>query len=94
MIVSVNAYGKPVVFTVKNNTDSQLVELQISSNNHSWSAFSEADVNAGQTAAFEWNPTPQSSCTQFIRGRFSILGWSAPVKIDFCENSAVKVIFE
>jgi hypothetical protein len=94
LATSSSVYAEPIDFVVKNSTDSQLIALQISSNNHSWSAFSSVKLEPGKTANFQWNPTPQSNCTQYVRGEFTKTGWSFPVKIDFCENPNLQVTFK
>lgn len=94
LVISPSVYGEPIEFVVKNSTDSQLVSLQISSNNHAWSEFDSVQLESGKTAAFQWNPTSQSSCIQYLRGKFTTTGWSFPVKINFCENPNLQVTFK
>lgn len=93
VLFSLNASADTIKFMVENKTSAKLIDLQISSNNHSWSSFSSVDLNPSESAVFEWIHSPESSCHQYVRGNFSQGGWSASVKVDFCIKQSVKITF-
>jgi hypothetical protein len=93
LTTSPSVYGESIAFTVVNNTAFDLTELQISSDKASWSAFRSVDLKAGKSAVFDWDITPKSTCTQYIRGKFGKARWSSPVETDFCESLPVQIAF-
>lgn len=87
------AICKEIIFKVLNNTESNMINLQIAENGVNWLSFKNVDLKSGSSADFSWNALPNDKCKQFIRGYFHMQKWSNPVSVNFCQTGAVTITF-
>ncbi len=93
-ILPLYGHAQVIDFVVKNSSASTLFKLQISSDKEMWSDFGSVNLQPNSVATFQWNTTSESNCIQYLRGKFTRVGWSAIVKVDFCNHPAIQVTFE
>lgn len=99
------AFGLPAVsataaagkwhFKVKNDTDTDIVKLQVSQNKRDWGKFDiGSGIGPGETATMYWDSsTDNEKCMQWIRAKFSDGKYSEPSKEDFCHDLDDPIVF-
>ena len=87
------AKGQTVKFKVKNNTSWDVKGLEISSDQKTWGAFSEVNVETGSSKELSWKRKPDDVCEQYVRAEFSNETRSTPTKVDFCQNRKLLIQF-
>lgn len=91
--IHVEAMSQEFIFEVSNNTESAMINLQVTENGINWFDFENVNVESGSSASFSWTASPEDACQQFIRGNFQELEWSEPVAINFCTTEKLSITF-
>lgn len=82
-------------FYVENGSSSKITSLEVSQDNRSWGKFNiGSGIAAGATSKMVWDSsTDNQACEQWIRAKFSDGNYSAPAKMDFCQNLDDPIVF-
>ena len=80
--------GQQWHFVVKNKTESNISQLQVSQDKKEWGNFDVGGgIAPGERATLVWDEsTNDQSCKQWIRAKFADGSWSEPSKQDFCQD--------
>jgi hypothetical protein len=75
-------------FTIANNTDQDIVGIEVSENGKSWGEFDVGDgIPAGNSAEATWaEHTDDSNCEWMFRAEFEDGSTSEEVAFDFCDE--------
>ena len=83
-------------FKVKNLTNTDIVKLQVSIDKKDWGGFDigKDGIGPGEVSTLVWDSsTDNDPCEEWIRAKFSDGQYSAPTKIDFCEDLDTPIEF-
>jgi hypothetical protein len=83
-------------FKVKNSTNTDIVKLQVSVDKKDWGGFDigKDGIGPDEVSTLVWDSSTDSEpCEEWIRAKFSDGQYSAPTKIDFCEDLDTPIEF-
>ncbi len=75
-------------FTLTNNSDQRIVEVEVSEDGRSWGTFDIGrGIASGDSVEMVWDEsTDDSDCEWYFRATFSGGETSEPVPFDFCDD--------